>query len=98
MDALTTSNLEDALHLEEKAGGDSWKRLEQNEYDDVWRHNILFNIRYQVSCDKWDFNEEDMEDPWKQVFDQEHRESLVPEEEILLLSIEERYLDRQIYE
>jgi len=60
----------------------------------VWCHKILFNTRYQVSCDDRDFNEEDMRDPCKQVFDQEHRESLASEDEALSLSIEVIYLDR----
>ena len=54
----------------------------------------LFNTRYQVSCDDRDFNEEDMRGPRGQVLDQEHRESLAPEEQDLLLSIEEKYLDQ----
>jgi len=56
------------------------------------RYKILFNTRYQVLCDDRDFSKEDLGDPRGQVFDQEHRESLAPEEEALLLPIEERYL------
>ena len=54
----------------------------------------MFNTRYQISCDDQDFNEKDMRDPRKLVLDQEHRESLTREDEVLSLSIEERYLDR----
>jgi len=60
----------------------------------VWRHKILFNIRYQVSCDDRDFNKEDMGDPRGQILDQENRESLAAEEVTLSLPIEQRYLDR----
>jgi len=60
----------------------------------VIRHKILFNTRYQVSCDDRDFSEKDIGDPKKQVLDQKHRESFAPEKETLSLPIQERYLDR----
>ena len=62
IDALTASNLEDALCLEKKPEQTS-ERTGISEQDSVWHHKILFNIRYQVSCDDQDFNDEDMGDP-----------------------------------
>ena len=53
----------------------------------MWRHKILFNTRYHVSCDDRDFSKEDLSDPRKKVLDQEHIESLAPEEKALSLII-----------
>ena len=44
----------------------------QDEQDGVWRHKILFNIRYKVSFDDRDFRKEDMRDPREQVPDKEY--------------------------
>jgi len=60
----------------------------------VWHHKILFNTRYQVSCDDQDFSEEDMGDTREKVLDKKHRESLALEKDALSFPIEEMYLNR----
>ena len=89
MDVLTSSNLKDALRLEEKP-----KETSEKDWDKIKRTACGVIRPFLTSYDDWDFSEEDIRDLWKQVFDQEHRESLALEEEILSLPIEEKYLDR----
>ena len=61
----------------------------QDQSDDVWRHQILFDIRSEVSCDDRNFRKEDLRNSRKQEFDEEHREPLASQEEALSLSVEE---------
>jgi len=56
------------------------------------RHTILFNTINQVIYDDQDFNEEDMGDPWEQVSNQEHWESLNLKRRIFLFQLEKRIL------
>ena len=46
--------------IRRKIRADIWKGLEQDEQDGVWRHKILFKIRYKVPCNDRDFRKEDM--------------------------------------
>jgi len=63
--------------------------LGQDQPDDVWRHQILFDIRSEVSCDDRNFRKEDLRNSREQEFDEEHREPLASQEEALSLSVEE---------
>jgi len=38
-----------------KTSGDLRERLRQNQSNDVWRHQVLFDTRHQVSCDERGF-------------------------------------------
>jgi len=82
MDVLTTSNLKDSLHLKENPEETFEKRLGQDESDGVWYHQVLFDIKHQVSCIIWDFSNVDLGDPWKNVSYEEYRDSIASEEEV----------------
>jgi len=60
IDALTASNLENALLLEEKSEKTSTKNCDKMNRAAC---DITRSTRYQVPCDDRDFNEEDMGDP-----------------------------------
>ena len=61
----------------------------QDQPGDVWRHQILFDIRSEVSCDDRNFRKEDLRNSREQEFDEEHREPLASQEEVLSLLVEE---------
>jgi len=54
MNALSAQNLEDTLFTRETSE-DLREKLGQDESDNVWRHQVLFDIRHQVLCDDRDF-------------------------------------------
>ena len=60
LNALTVSNLKNALLLEEKSEKTSTKNCDKINRAAC---DITRSTRYQVSCDDQDFNEKDMGDP-----------------------------------
>jgi len=77
------------LSLYDKKSEKSGERLRQNEPNDVWRHQILFNTRYQESCDDRNFRKKNLRNPREQIFDEFHQEPLASQEKALPLLVEE---------
>ena len=55
MDVLTASYLEDSLLFEKKPKEISEKDWDKMNPDNVWHHQIFFDIGYEVLCDDRNF-------------------------------------------
>jgi len=76
----------------------SRKALEEDESEDMLRHQMLSDTRSEVSCDERGLCEENLGDSREQILDEEHWESLASEEKALSLSIKEENLYWWAYE
>jgi len=56
----------------------------------MWHHQILSDIRFEVSCDERDLYKVDLGHSRKQILDEEYRELLTSEEKALSLSVKKR--------
>ena len=91
MDAFTASNLEDTLRLE-KNPEDTSEQNWEDESNGVWSDKVLFDTRHQVSCVIQNIWKAVVGDPGEEISDKKYRVAFAIEEEVSLLSDEERTL------